>query len=196
MVNRLMVLTDRTQAKRPLVDVVGAAVAGGARLFVMREKDLPADERAALARQLHEVILPAGGQLLLAGCEPGPDGVHLAAADPAPANRPAGLVGRSCHNAAELGRATAEGVDYATLSPVYESASKPGYGPALGIEGLRMLCGGALPVYALGGVDTAERAARCVGAGAAGVAVMGAVMRASDPAGLVAGLLDALGVRT
>ena len=46
-------------------------------------------------------------------------------------------------------------------------------------------------MFALGGVDP-TRAARCVAAGAHGVAVMGAVMRADDPATVVAGLLDAL----
>ena len=48
-----------------------------------------------------------------------------------------------------------------------------------------------LPVFALGGVD-GSNARRCVAAGACGVAVMGTVMRADDPAAVVAGLVDAL----
>jgi thiamine-phosphate diphosphorylase len=184
----VIVFTDRRQARRPLPDVIAAAVDGGARLVVLREKDLPDGERAALAARLHAVLAPAGGQLLLAGRVAGPDGQHLAAADPWPV-APRGLIGRSCHSAAELTAAAAEGAAYATLSPVFPTRSKPGYGPALRLGRLAELCAGAgLPVYALGGVESGERAAQCRDAGAAGVAVMGAVMRADDPAAVVAAM--------
>ncbi|NJC69770.1 thiamine phosphate synthase [Planosporangium thailandense] len=194
----VIVFTDRRQARRPLPEVVAAAVEGGARTVVLREKDLPDGERADLAARLYEVIAPAGGRLLLAGREAGwadragfavADGQHLAAADPWP-DAPRGMVGRSCHDAGELTRAAAEGCSYATLSPVFPSRSKPGYGPPLGLDRLRGLCAHAgLPVYALGGVESADRAARCRAAGAAGVAVMGAVMRADDPAAVVKELM-------
>jgi thiamine-phosphate pyrophosphorylase len=178
----VIVFTDRRQARRPLVDVVTEAAEGGARLFVLREKDLPDGERAALADRLRAVLAPAGGTLLLAGRD------HLAAADPFPGRR-GGLTGRSCHDAAELAAAADEGCDYATISPVFVTESKPGYGPPLGLPALAALCAGArLPVYALGGITDGERAAACRDAGAAGVAVMGAVMRAEDPAALVAAL--------
>jgi thiamine-phosphate diphosphorylase len=195
----VIVFTDRRQARGPLPEVVRAAVEGGARLVVLREKDLPDDERAALAEQLHELLASVGGRLLLAGRTAGradrdgfavADGQHLAAADPWPA-APRGLVGRSCHDAAELAAAAAEGAAYATISPVFPSRSKPGYGPPLGLTRLRELCAGAdLPVYALGGVESGDRAARCRDAGAAGVAVMGAVMRAADPAAVVKELMQ------
>ena len=116
------------------------------------------------------------------------DGVHLAAADPFPEVRPA-IVGRSCHVADELGRAATQGCDYVTLSPIFPSPSKPGYGPPLRPSGLAALIGpSAPPVFALGGV-TPDRVAACRAAGAYGVAVMGAVMR--EPA-LVAKFLSAL----
>mgnify|MGYP002084332812 CR=1 FL=1 len=68
------------------------------------------------------------------------------------------------------------------MSPVFATDSKPGYGPALGAEGLAALVSDALlPVYALGGIR-ADTVAACLTAGAAGVAVMGAVMGAEDPA--------------
>jgi thiamine-phosphate pyrophosphorylase len=208
----VIVFTDRRQARDPLPDVIRAAVDGGARMVVLREKDLPADERAALAERLHELLAPAGGRLLLAGSEAGwagsagnagragaeaggtcADGQHLAAADPWPATR-RGLVGRSCHDAGELAAAAAEGAMYATISPVFASRSKPGYGPPLGLTRLGEMCAAAgLPVYALGGVESAERAAQCRRAGVAGVAVMGAVMRAEDPAAVVAELIEAEG---
>ncbi|MDT5036575.1 MAG: thiamine-phosphate pyrophosphorylase [Micromonosporaceae bacterium] len=181
----VIVFTDRRQARRPLPDVVRAAVDGGARLVVLRERDLPAGERAALAARLRAVLAAVGGRLLVAGHD------HLGAADPWPAVPPA-LVGRSCHDARELAVAAAEGAGYATISPVFASRSKPGYGPPLGLDGLASLCAGArLPVYALGGVETADQVGACRHAGAAGVAVMGVVMRAPDPAAVVAELADA-----
>lgn len=48
-----------------------------------------------------------------------------------------------------------------------------------------------VPVYALGGIDTTN-AADFQAAGAHGVAVMGAVMRADDPAAVVEQLLGAV----
>ena len=99
--------------------------------------------------------------------------------------------GRSCHNARDLDRLSTE--DYATVSPVFPSASKPGYGPALGPSGLGALAARTTKgVYGLGGVESTAQARDCVAHGAAGVAVMGAVMRASDPAATVAALLSAV----
>ncbi|QSB13806.1 thiamine phosphate synthase [Natronosporangium hydrolyticum] len=188
----VVVVTDRRQAAAPLPEVVAAAVAGGARWVLLREKDLPTPARAALAAHLREVLAPVAGQLLVAGPDPlGGDRVHLAAADPTPRTlAAAGLVGRSCHSPAELARLTTE--DYITLSPVFASASKPGYGPALGTAELaRLVPLAGRPVLALGGVETPDQAAACRRAGASGVAVMGAVMRAADPAATVATLRTA-----
>ena len=184
---RLLVLTDRRQCRTPLLDVLAAAVDGGARTVVLREKDLPPDERAALARSVRAMLAPVDGTLVLAGAGVAASAVHLSATDPAPTPRP-GLMGRSCHDESSLRRAAAEGCDWVTVSPVRATASKPGYGPPLGLDGLSRLAAGAVPVYALGGLTPAD-ARPCLDAGAAGVAVMGAVMRADDPARLVADLL-------
>lgn len=186
---RLLVLTDRTQtASGTLASVVRAAVDGGARAVVLREKDLGPSERDAIAARLrgHVGMLIVASDASIAG-----DGVHLATTDPMPERRP-GLVGRSCHDAAEVARAAADGCDYATVSPVFVSASKPGHGPQLGIQGLRALAAGSdLPIYALGGV-TPERARACCDAGAHGVAVMGTIMRSRDPAATVRDYLSAV----
>ena len=187
---RLLVLTDRTQtAERPLLDVVAAAIAGGARAVVLREKDLAEPARAELASALAAVLRPVDGMLLVASGPPTADGVHLSTADPFPIPAPP-VIGRSCHSAAQLRDAAAEGCAYATLSPIFRSASKPGYGPPLGPEALR---DAPLPVLALGGVTTSNAAA-CVAAGAHGVAVMGELMRAPDPAATASALLQAVDV--
>lgn len=188
----VVVLTDRRSAVLPLVDVIGAAVAGGARWVLLRERDLPAGRRRDLAEQLRAMLEPVGGRLIVAGADPlGGDAVHLPASGwRSPPSLP--LVGRSCHDAGELARLSTE--DYVTLSPVYASASKPGHGPALGPSGAAVLAArprsgrGGVRWLALGGVDRPARVAACLAAGACGVAVMGAVMRAPDPEALVRSL--------
>lgn len=169
----------------PLPEVVAAAVECGARAVVLREKDLAEGERAHLAEHLRAALEPVNGVLILAG--PRGDAVHLSATDPLPAPRPS-LVGRSCHSVGEVERASADGCDYVTLSPVFATPSKPGYGPALGLPGLAMLSRGSPPAYALGGIRPRD-VPGCLMAGARGVAVMGPVMR--DPQ-LVAAYLAAL----
>jgi thiamine monophosphate synthase len=177
---RLLVLTDRTQCRGSLTATVAAAVDAGARAVVLREKDLPLAERSRLAGQLQALLDPVGGVLVWAGAagSAGRTAVHLSAADPLPAPRP-GWLGRSCHSAAELTRARAEGVDHAFLSPVFLTTSKPGHGPALGLPGLAELVPHGPPVFALGGIGP-DDVPGCLAAGAWGVAVMGGVMR--DPA--------------
>jgi thiamine-phosphate pyrophosphorylase len=174
----LLVLTDRSQSPVPLPDAVAAAVDGGARAVVLREKDLPEPERDRLAEQLRAVLEPVGGLLIRAGTvgSHGAEAVHLAAHDPFPHPRPP-LVGRSCHSLQEVTSARAEGCDYVMVSPVFPTASKPGYGPALGMTGLAALVAAAPPAYALGGVRPAD-VAGCLAAGAHGIAVMGSIMRA------------------
>ncbi|WP_088997387.1 thiamine phosphate synthase [Micromonospora echinaurantiaca] len=176
----VVVLTDRWQARGTLVDVVAGAVAGGVRWVVLREKDLPRAERAALATDLRAVLDEAGGTLVVAGPDPlDGDAVHLPSAGPYPPPR-LGLVGRSCHHRAELARLSTE--DYATLSPVFPTSSKPGYGPPLHPAGLaELITASPVPVLALGGIATPDHVHACIRAGAAGVAVLGAVMRADDP---------------
>ncbi|MEV6493166.1 thiamine phosphate synthase [Actinoplanes sp. NPDC051633] len=178
----LVVLTDRRSAAGPLVEVVREAVRGGAAWVVLRERDLRYAQRRALADELR-TVLPAG-RLIIAGPDPlGGDAVHLAARDPLPTT-PVRVVGRSCHSAEEVARLSSE--DYLTLSPIYPTASKPGYGPPIGFS-----VAAQRPWLALGGIDSAARVRACRTAGAAGVAVMGAVMRADDPLRVAADLAAA-----
>ncbi len=187
---RLLVLTDRHASARPLADVVRAAVEGGARAVVLREKDLPAADRLRPADEVRAVL--GDGLLVLAGTALPGEALHLSAAVAAPAVRPH-LLGRSCHDAGEVARAAQQSCDWASVSPIWTTASKPGYGPALGVPGLAALLPGAPPAYALGGVTNPASARACRQAGAYGVAAVGAVLRAGRPEQVVAGLLHALG---
>ncbi|MEV6691642.1 thiamine phosphate synthase [Micromonospora sp. NPDC051196] len=183
-----MLLTDRRAARGDLAGVVAGAVAGGVRWVVLREKDLLREERRALADELRPILAEAGGNLIVAGPDPllavpaaGRPllALHLSAADPYPPPE-VDLVGRSCHDEGELSRLTTE--DYVTLSPVFPTRSKPGYGPPLRPVGLaRLIRLSPLPALALGGIETPAQVRACVQAGAVGVAVLGAVMRSPDP---------------
>ncbi len=197
----LMLITDRRQARRPLEAVVAAAFAAGARWISVREKDLPPEAQRDLVRRLARHA-PADACIGLHGI-PGPDGAgiaawHLpgdgdigAARQRAPGIR---LLGKSCHDPAGVRAAQEAGADYVTLSPIFASASKPGYGPAPGpamLEAARaQLAPGSCRLLALGGV-TAANIGACRAAGADGVAVMGAAMGADDPGAAVAALIAA-----
>lgn len=196
----LLIITDRRQAANDLLDLAEAAFEAGARWLSLREKDLAVEAQRRLLHNL--VVLGAGhgAKVTLHGdpgiaAEVGAAGVHLPAGGPVSAARarlgPKALIGLSVHDESELDAVV--GADYVTVSPVFPSASKPGYGPALGPAGLRSLADRSpCPVVALGGV-TAMTAVDCLRAGAAGVAVMGPVMRAADPGREVAAFLRCLG---
>ena len=192
----LLLITDSGLAARPLLEVVAAALAGGCRWVSVREKELPPAERAALVRKIvtlaepHGATVTAHDDLDAAALA---DGVHLPRTrSPAEARRrlgPGALIGFSAHDLDEAERASEQGADYVTLSPIFLTESKPGYGPALGLGRLREIAGRLpVPVIALGGIGP-ENAADCLKAGAAGIAVMGSVMRARDPAAFVADLV-------
>ncbi|MGZ4437254.1 MAG: thiamine phosphate synthase [Nocardioides sp.] len=188
----LLLLTDRHQLPpaRTLVETVAAAAAAGADTVVLRELDLPEPDRAVLAAALAEHVRVVTARTFL----PGAAGIHLSSVQTGLDGRGVPLRGRSCHGTAEVWRAVSAGADYVTLSPVAASASKPGYGPALDTAAVRrsVHAAGRVPVYALGGVDE-HNAGALREAGVHGVAVMGSVMRADDPARVVARLREVVG---
>jgi thiamine-phosphate pyrophosphorylase len=198
--SRLLVITDQEAAARPLEDVVGAALRGGCRWLSLREKDLEHDERVALLERVVALGRPLGATITVHGdieaaASAGADGVHLpAGGSPEQARARLGklaLIGLSVHSAVEAA-AAASAVDYVTLSPIFGSISKPGYGPALGLQGLADAAPRArVPIVALGGI-AADNLGPCLAAGAAAVAVMGAVMAAADPEAATAALVKVL----
>lgn len=192
---RLFLLTDRSQLRlgRGLVRTVAECADAGLEAVVVREHDLEPAARRALVAALAAVP----GLMVVSSRLPDPaaHGLHLAAHQRSGSDEPSGSVdrsrlpwGRSCHSAAAVAEAAREGATWATLSPYAASASKPGHRPPLSPE---EYSGHAVPVLALAGVTPANAAA-AVDAGAHGVAVMGEVMRADEPAEVVADLLAAL----
>jgi len=204
---RLYLVTDRHACPGDdLVDRVTAALAAlpdGAALVQLREKDLDTRALLALARRLLAVTRPCGARLLinervdvaLAACA---DGIHLPA-DGIGLERARALagpdlvLGASTHAPDQAAAAARAGADLIVIGPVWSTPSKPGAAP-LGIEGLAAAAaavaatGAATRVYALGGVDTPERARAAIAAGAHGIAAIRGFLAADDPGAAAAAL--------
>jgi thiamine-phosphate pyrophosphorylase len=197
----LLLVTDRHQARRPLTDVVSAALAAGCRWVSLREKDLSVDDQIAFVTTLLSIARRYGASVTLHGDAAlakasHVDGAHLpAGSDPVAARKllgPGRLIGVSIHTVNEAEALDPDVLDYAIAGPAFETPSKPGYGPEIGRKGLAEIARAArVPVLAIGGLN-ATRAAEVLAAGPLGIAVMGGVMRADDPGREVRGLLSVL----
>ncbi|HKC09826.1 MAG TPA: thiamine phosphate synthase [Methylomirabilota bacterium] len=199
----LYLITDRAAAPRPPADVVEECLAAGLRAVQLREKDLEPRELLTLADTLREatqrhrarLIVNDRADVALAASADGVQRTHSSL--PVAALRgitPAGfLVGASVHSEAEARGAAAEGADFIVFGPVYDTASKRRYGPPQGLAALEAVTRAVdRPVLAVGGL-TPERVTDVLAAGAAGVAVIGAIYGAPRPADATKAFLDALG---
>jgi thiamine-phosphate pyrophosphorylase len=184
----LLAITDRHQARYSIEAIAEAVGQGGGRWLLLRDKDLAPDKRRGLAARLAEIARRHGMHLSVSrdvalAAEYGAS-VHLQSAAAVGAARqrlgPGALVGVSGHRFDDVAAAAAAGADYVTLSPIFLTPSKPGYGPALGVAAIGPAANLGISVIALGGV-TADLVRPCLDAGAAGVAVMGEIMRSDRP---------------
>jgi thiamine-phosphate pyrophosphorylase len=184
----LLLVTNRRLGSRPLLDLARDALLAGVAWIWLRDRDLDPLQRRRLAQAMREATagcaaLVIGGDVDLA-LESAADGAHLPMSCDLRAMReklgPAKLMGVSTHSLDDVRAAASAGADYVTLSPIFTSSSKPGYGPALGLSALTRSMGLGCPVLALGGV-TPQNAGDCLRAGGAGVAVMGGIFAAPEP---------------
>lgn len=201
----LYVVTDRRLSRgRSHGEVVRRAIAGGATLVQYREKGLPHDEMVEAAAVLLRTCRAAGVPLIVndsldVARRIGADGLHLGQddADPAKARALMGrrfVIGVSVRSAAEAVEAAAKGADYLAANGVFPTESKTDLGQPLGIEGLSAIVHATrLPVVAIGGISEGN-AAEVIRAGAAGIAVISAVVSAEDIEGACGHLREAISV--
>jgi len=190
----LVLVTDRTATGvRDLVAVVERALAAGLPAVQLREKDLPGRPLLALAERLRAATARAGALLFVndrvdVAIACGADGVHLGGA-----SMPVDVARRLLGDRALLGVSThapgeaPAGADFAFFGPVWATPSKSGtQGAARLAAAVRAA---PIPVLAIGGV-TPARVADVRAAGAAGVAVIRAILAAEDPGAATRALLE------
>ena len=200
----LYLVTDRSALPATSIqDVVESCLAAGLKAVQLREKDLAVRDLLGLAHTLRDSTRRHGARLLIndradVALAVGADGVQRAGTSlPVSALRaispPGFLIGASVHAVDEARTAESDGADFLLFGPVYDTPSKRRYGAPQGIAALeRVTSAVGKPVFGVGGV-TPARVAEVVRAGAAGVAVIGAILGAERPADAVKAFLDALG---
>lgn len=186
-----MVITDPVLLKgRDPVAVCRAAVQGGATMIQVRWKDgMPAEvlelTRSLVAALPVPILVNDRADIALAA---GAAGAHLGWEDPPLASLrphlPAGfLLGLSVGSPEEAQRAATVGADYWSVGPCFATPTKSDAGVPLGPDGFGALARRApdgTPVIGIGGI-TAQNAGEVTRAGAAGIAVIGAVLSAPEP---------------
>ena len=182
----------------PVRSIFTAASDAGLRWFMVREKSLDTKKLISLTKELTaavdtSAIMMVNGDLQ-AAIKSGAGGAHLQrTTDVARAKKIMGrkcLIGYSAHSIEDAAEGAIAGADYVTLSPIFKTESKPGYGPALGVSSIaNALKASRVPIIALAGIS-AINAREVLRSGASGFAVMGEVMRASDPIRTVTELIN------
>lgn len=187
---------------RPTIQVVEEAIAGGATVIQLREKDYPAKRLVEVGKEIRRLTKEHGVTFIVndradVAAAVDADGVHLGQDDlPVAAARkilgPGKLVGVSTHSVEQAVRAEQDGADYIGVGPVFETRTKEGVGFPLGLELVRQVSSRVkIPKVAIGGVKITN-AADAIAAGADGVAVITAVVAASSVKKAAAELLTAV----
>lgn len=198
---QLHLITDRKRSSGDLLTAIRQALSVGVDWIQLREKTAPAYETYTLARRVQQECRGAGGGLIIndridIALALDADGVHLAKKSlPVEVARPLVgadiLLGCSVHSLDEAMRASRAGADYITFGNVFATDTHPG-APARGTAMLRAIVEAVeIPVLAIGGI-TAENVEQALVTGCAGIAVIGAILTAADPAAAAADLREAL----
>lgn len=186
----LYVLTDPIlRPDRSPIEVATAALAGGATILQMRDKNGSTPEMVDLARRLRDLCREAGALFFVndrvdIALAAGADGVHLGPDDMAPADvrriAPTLLIGVSVSSVNEAAP-LAPYADYFGVGAIYGSSTKLDAGAPVGTGRIREIKAAFphVPIVAIGGVG-AWNIADVIDAGADSVAVISAVIGAGD----------------
>lgn len=189
---KLYLVTDRGLCGgRDLCEIVRAAAAGGVTMVQLREKDIDTRTFVEEALALKGVLAPLGIPLIIndrvdIALAADADGVHIGQSDmPYETARrllgPDKIIGLSVENMQQVVQANTFDVDYIGVSPVFATPTKTDTAAPFGIEGLReAVTLSRHPAVGIGGMNSST-AARVFAAGAAGIAVVSAIMADDNP---------------
>ncbi len=193
------VTCERLSAGRSNLELLEAAIRGGAKIIQLREKDLPGRELYRMALRFREITGRAGVLLMIndhvdIALAVEADGVHLGQDDlPLAAARkiaPELIIGVSAHSREEAVKAEAEGADYVNIGPIFPTRTKEGVSRFLGPEAIPGIAAGlTIPFTVMGGISGAN-IDLVLPQGARRIAVVTAVTQAADMAGAVAALRE------
>jgi len=187
---RLYLVCGAEPDGRELPTLLREAIAGGVDVVQLREKHMPEEELASVARAARALCESLGALLIVndrpwVAREAGADGVHVGQDDipVADVRELVGadmLVGLSTHSPAEIDAVDARVVDYIGVGPIHETPTKPGR-PAVGVELIRYAAANApVPFFAIGGLH-AGNLGGALAAGATRVCVLRAIAAAARP---------------
>jgi len=188
---RLYVLLTSRDCRGSLKEIARAAIAGGADMLQLREKNVPDAQFLAEAAEIRELTDETGRLFIVndradIAAMVGADGVHLGQGDLPIAEarkllRPGAVVGRSTHNLGQAVAAVNEGADYIGLGPIFATDTKDA-GPAVGLDvAAQIRREVTIPIAAIGGIS-AENVEQVVAAGIHCAAICSAICHAPDPA--------------
>ncbi|UCH84623.1 MAG: thiamine phosphate synthase [Candidatus Latescibacterota bacterium] len=197
---RLYLISDRQfiqggSDESALATAIETACRAGVRAVQIREKDLDARPRYALTQTVRDITSRYETKLFVndrvdIALTTGADGVHCPehGISIPEAKRLLGRsrhVGASTHSLERAREAQRLGADFITFGPMFPTPSKMAYGPPQGLKALADVASSVtIPVFAIGGI-TPARTAACLDHGAAGVALISAVLAMDDIAGAV-----------
>jgi len=176
--------------ERSFADIIEEAIAGGVTMLQIREKNACTREffeMACVARNItkaRRIPLVINDRLDVALAVDA-DGLHIGQSDlPLKAARKiAGsklFIGVSAGTVEDALAAEKDGADYLGIGAVFPTGSKDDAGSAIGLEGLARICAAVkIPVVAIGGIGLAN-AADVMKSGAAGIAVISAILAQKD----------------
>lgn len=183
-------------------EVADAVLRGGGLVVQVRLKTGTDRQRLAVVGAVVERCRSAGAMCIVndrldLALAAGAAGVHLGADDvPVAAARSLTpsefVIGATSRDAGTARRLVSDGASYIGAGAVYETESKSGLPPPIGLSGLEAIAHGVdAPVVAIAGI-TLTRVPEVLATGAAGIAVLGAVRHASDPTGATRALVGVI----
>ncbi len=186
-----VLITDRKVCDIKLTDIIKQAIEGGIGTVQLREKDLCTGDLYSLAKEIRGITNEKGVNLIIndrvdIAIAVNADGVHLGwqSLEIGIVRKMVGsdkLIGYSAHSLEEAERAENSGVDYISISPVFDTVKRDYFIKPLGVgEIVKIKERINIPVIALGGINE-NNVSKVLNNGADGIAVISAILQSGNP---------------